>query len=121
MVKLIKKLWNIVGDMWDHHNEALHSSDSYCNEILESKINNQIWVTFNQGLQALLQDSLALFQGLVKDLLQHSRSYKEQWLESIQAAINKNNTMNMAHIYQNNVACDVGWGWNSPIHEADSA
>ncbi len=86
MVKLIKKLWNIVWDMWDHQNEALHASDSY-QDILESKINDQIGAMFNHRLQAIPWDSFALFQGSVDDLLQHSQCYKEQWLESIHAAI----------------------------------
>jgi len=34
--ELIKKLWNVSWDMWDHRNGILHSSTNTCEEILDS-------------------------------------------------------------------------------------
>jgi len=41
-VELIKKLWNISWDLWDHWNEALHNSQTAHNVILDSRTNDQI-------------------------------------------------------------------------------
>jgi len=40
-VELIKKLWNILWDMGGHQNEALHNSPMYCNDILDSQVNDK--------------------------------------------------------------------------------
>jgi len=85
-VELIKKLWNVSWDMWDHQNEALHNSKRYWDEILDSKINDQIHECFNQGMQAVLRDAFALFQQSLEELLQHPQHYKEKWMELVRAA-----------------------------------
>jgi len=75
--------------MWDHCNKALHNSQTHCDDIIESKINDQVWELFAYGLQAVLCSALPFFHGTVEELLQHPNSYKEQWVASIQAAIRR--------------------------------
>jgi len=70
MVELIKKLWNISWDLWDHRNKVLHNSQNARNDILDSRINNQIRSLFGQGLQAIPRDSFAFFQMPIDTLLQ---------------------------------------------------
>jgi len=50
--ELVKNLWNIVWDMWDHQNKALHNLESYCNDILDSQI-NQVRALYSNGLQTV--------------------------------------------------------------------
>jgi len=76
--ELIKKLWNIAWDMWDHCNKALHNSTNPHDDIIESKINDQVQEIFAYGLHAIPWDAFPLYQGTVEELLQHLKSYKEQ-------------------------------------------
>jgi len=86
-VELIKKLWNISWDLWDHWNEALHNSQNNCKDILDSRINDQIQYLFRQGLQAVPRDSFAFFKVPLDILLNKPRTYKIQWVASMEAAI----------------------------------
>jgi len=84
--ELIKKLLNVSWDMWEHRNAALHHSTLHQADIIESKINNQIRETFALGLRDLPRDAFPLFHDTVEELLQKPRSYKEQWLDLVNAA-----------------------------------
>jgi len=86
-VKLIKKLWNISWDLWDHCNEALHHSQNARDDILDSRINDQIQTLFHQGLQAIPRDSFAFFKTPLKTLLTKTRHYKTWWVASVEVAM----------------------------------
>jgi len=73
--ELIKKHWNISWDFWDHWNKDLYNSKQTYKDILDSRINDQVWMLFSQGLQAVPQDAFAFFQGSLDDLLQKPRHY----------------------------------------------
>jgi len=75
--------------MWDHRNEALHQSADYQAEILDSLIDDQIHIFYGQGPQAVPRDAIAFFNGNIEDLLQKPKHYKEQWVESVKAAIKR--------------------------------
>jgi len=51
--KLIKKIWDIAWDMWEHQNEALHHSLENRQNILESVINNKITQFYALGRNIL--------------------------------------------------------------------
>jgi len=72
-MELIKKLWNILWDLWDHRNKALHNDTTNQEAILESKINDQVQNLFSSSLQAVPHDAMALFQGTLEELLQHPK------------------------------------------------
>jgi len=55
--------------MWDHQNEALHESETYRDNILDSRINNQVWALYDRGLQAVPQDAFSMFQDSLETLL----------------------------------------------------
>jgi len=86
MTKLIKKLWNLSWDMWEHRNDALHQSKSHNDVILDSKINNQIRECFNQGLQNIPSNAFLFFWQPLEELLTHSQLYKEKWLTPVKTA-----------------------------------
>jgi len=85
--ELIKKLWNISWDMWDHRNEALHHSQNARADILESRVNDQITALYQQGLQAIPRDSFAFFKTPLKILLTKTKQYKTRWVASVEVAI----------------------------------
>jgi len=86
-IKLIKNLWNISWDLWDHHNKALHHSQNAHDNILDSRINNRIQILFQQGLQAIPRDSFAFFKTPLKILLTKTRHYKTRWVASVEVAM----------------------------------
>jgi len=86
-VELIKKLWNISWDLWDHQNEALHNETSTQEAIVDSRTNNNIQQLFRGGPQVVPCDALTLFKGTLEELLQHSKHYKDQWVALVKAAI----------------------------------
>jgi len=87
MAELIKKLWDVAWDMWIDHNKALHNSTTHRDGIIKSRINDKVRELFASRLQAVPHNAFPLFQGTVEELLQHTKSYKEQWVASVQAAI----------------------------------
>jgi len=87
--ELIKKLWNIAWDMWDHRNGILHNADRPRDDILDSAINDQVRQFFNHGVQAVPRDAFMFFQRPVEEILSSSRRYKEQWVASVRAAIRR--------------------------------
>jgi len=73
--------------MWGHQNKALHDAPAYCDDILNSWINEQVQALYNQGLQAIPRDAFGLFQHSLEELLQHPFMYKEQWVGSVRVAM----------------------------------
>jgi len=59
--ELIKKLWNVSWDMWEHWNGILHSSTQTQEEILDSQINEQLTALYNHGVQDVPQDAFMFF------------------------------------------------------------
>jgi len=84
--ELIKKLWNVSWDMWDHQNGILHSSTITREDILDSHINEQLTSLYNYGMQEIPRDAFTFFQANLEDLLQQNRNYKKKWIASVQAA-----------------------------------
>jgi len=73
--------------MWAHQNGVLHSSESYRNDILDSKINDQVQTLYDGGLQTVPCDVFGMFRTPLEVLLSKPLGYKEQWVASIQAAM----------------------------------
>jgi len=48
-MELIKKLLNMVWDMWEHCNSALHNSSNAWQQIVESLVNDAICAKYAQG------------------------------------------------------------------------
>jgi len=86
IAELIKKLWNTAWDMWANRNGILHSSTVPREDILDSRINEQITSIYQHGLQEVPRDAFNLFKRPLTELLQNTRAYKEKWLASVEAA-----------------------------------
>jgi len=91
MTKLIKKLWNVSWEMWDHCNGILHNSLQPCKDILDSQINKKRWspstaMAFKQFPEMCLCSSSNLWrtsynnQGIIKKNGLHWS--KQQWREN---------------------------------------
>jgi len=84
---LIKKLWDIAWDMWEHQNKALHSSETHRDNILDSSINEQVQALYARGLQAVPQDAFSMFRESLATLLSKPSQYIEHWVTSVKAAM----------------------------------
>jgi len=87
MVELIKKLWNISWDLWEHWNAALHNETNTQETILDSRTNDIICRLFGGRPQTIPCDALPLFKGTLEELLHHPKPYKDQWIALVEAAI----------------------------------
>jgi len=87
MPKLIKKCWDVAWDMWNQHTEVLHSSPENQVNILESKVDDQIWAVYELGSLVLLCNVFCMLQALISQQLQKPLATKQQWLESIYLAM----------------------------------
>jgi len=65
--ELIKKLWNVAWDMWEHQNKALHNSMNNHKLILEKDLNDKIKQIYAIGPGQLAQADI----GLMKHPLEH--------------------------------------------------
>ncbi len=83
--ELIKKLWDVVWDLWDQRNEALHQ-DTSNRDILDSQANDQIRYIYQHGGNTLPRNTLHLIRAPLDAQLQQPLATKLLWLQSAQAA-----------------------------------
>jgi len=87
--EIIKKLWNVAWDMWEQRNEALHNSTINRELILEKDVNKQIRTVYATRPGRLARADLGLMKNTVDHQLQLPLNTKQQWLESIAAAMHR--------------------------------
>jgi len=79
--KLIKKVWNVLWNMWEHCNGILHNSEQAKHNILEEKINGKISAICANGTQVLPRDAIGLLQKPKEHALQLPLWTKQQWVD----------------------------------------
>jgi len=87
--ELIKKLWNVAWDMWEQRNNALHESNLNRETILEKDINNKIRKIYSVGIGQLARGGFRLMKHPLEHQLQLPLNTKQQWVESINAALHR--------------------------------
>ena len=80
---IIRKLWDIVWDMWEHRNEKLHHSEQ---GELVVQLNNDISLQYQQGCHNLSKSVKALFKRSLEALLQSLLPQKQLWLQRVKSA-----------------------------------
>jgi len=75
---LIQKLWDVAWDMWEHQNEALHSSQLAQQQILHSIVDAQIRILYGRGPQQLPLDALHFITQPLELILSYSLRSKQQ-------------------------------------------
>jgi hypothetical protein len=83
LTALIRKLWQVAWDLWEHRNGFLHEKD---NNLIEQQVNGQIQQQFNLGYQDLDNQSQLLFTGGVKGIVHKPLETRQQWLRRVQVA-----------------------------------
>jgi hypothetical protein len=80
---LIRKLWQVAWDSWEHRNGFLHEKD---NNLIDSQVNQGIQNQFNMGNQELDHQSQTLFSGGVGAIIHEPLEIRQQWLRRVQVA-----------------------------------
>jgi len=83
--ELLKKLFGIAWDMWQHRNKALHEEPDNYKLILETEINEQVTKVYNLGAGAS-SPSATLMKHALPKLFQLPNAYKVHWLGSVRIA-----------------------------------
>jgi hypothetical protein len=93
---LIKKLWEIAWDLWEHRNGVLHDKiNGYANQSLTEKI-KELWrhplLKATPSIKHMLKEGEELILG-------KSQQQKQQWVIRVEAAIQRYATMREATAY----------------------
>jgi len=88
LTELIKKLWAVAWDLWEHRNGILQTQDNLVSEVREDQINAANQRLYKIAVAVLIQsEDSYLIAVPLSQLLRQSNSYKEPWLSKTQAAI----------------------------------
>ena len=77
-MELIKKLFNVAWDMWEHHNGALHHSSDAQQQIVESLVNDAIHAKYAQGPKILPHNAMHFMAQPVEHQLALPLAAKQQ-------------------------------------------
>jgi len=83
--ELIKKLWGVAWDMWEHRNDILHNTLTPAKLRRIEDMNTRIQDQFELGRDGLLPRNLHWLQAPEK-VIRYDFELKAQWLESITLA-----------------------------------
>ena len=77
LVAIIKKLWDVAWDLWEHRNGILHDSDT---NVAEQQLNFEVTVEYNMGPQTVTREARQLFRPGLNKLLLLLPAAKRAWL-----------------------------------------
>ena len=83
ITSIIRKLWDIAWDMWDHRNQWLHHKET---GQLVVQLHAEISDQYRMGFATLLRKEKALFKSSLVSLLRTSTANKQLWLQRIRSA-----------------------------------
>ena len=82
---LIRKLWEISWNMWDHRNKVLHDKDRH-KELGDNELGQMVRAEYDKGGRDLAPRMKYLLAAALEEVLEYSVSRKKRWLRSVQAA-----------------------------------
>ena len=84
---LIKKLWDVAWDMWQHRNDALHKEQNNLKLLGHDTTKIEISDEYKKGADALMEsDEKALFSQSLQDILQMPFQRQQAWVDKVKAA-----------------------------------
>jgi hypothetical protein len=84
--ELIKKLWGVAWDMWEHRNGILHDTITPAKLRKIAYTNIGIQEEFDTGIEGLLPRDIHWVSQPIAIVLRYNLEMKEQWLESVALA-----------------------------------
>lgn len=86
MASLIRKLWDVSWDLWNHRNHILHSADGPAKALLIERINQRIMYHRERGMRGLPLRCHFLFRDNIDRLLQRPIRSRVAWLAAVSSA-----------------------------------
>jgi hypothetical protein len=83
VVALIRKMWQVAWDLWEHRNGYLHDREE---SFLSTQTNNGIKHQFELGCRNLDKATQVLFHGGLQTTIQKPLEVRQQWLKRVQVA-----------------------------------
>lgn len=80
---IIRKLWAIAWDMWDHRNRMLHDKDQ---GLLVQTLHHDMTSLYHTGYRNLRSDIIPLFRRPLKELLALPLAAKQLWVGRVKSA-----------------------------------
>jgi hypothetical protein len=80
---LIRKMWQVAWDLWEHRNGYLHDRED---NLLSIQVNNSIIIQFDLGYKKLDRATQALFSGGLHSILAKPFEIRQQWVRRVQSA-----------------------------------
>ena len=88
IIALIKKLWLVAWDLWEHRNNILHTQTNAISKEKLQTANRKLSKLFCK-YQAVLSSTIDkyLFEVPLQQLLQKDLHYKEEWIKNLESAV----------------------------------
>jgi hypothetical protein len=86
-VSLIKKLWTVAWDLWEHRNRILHQKDSATSRIEKDTLDQKLRQAYYNSGDKLQQHDKYLTSLSLTPLLAKDITYKRTWLSQINLAM----------------------------------
>jgi hypothetical protein len=83
VTSIIKKLWQIAWDIWEHRNGYLHARNTGLHSLNTNEI---IAAEFNKGCATLDRETRVLFRPGWEAITNKPIEVREQWIKRVQAA-----------------------------------
>ena len=84
---LIRKIWEVSWDMWEHRNQVLHHEQRGLELLGIPVLDNEITAEHAKGIDALMLDNeKQLFERPLHDILSSNTQLRRAWLDKAQAA-----------------------------------
>jgi hypothetical protein len=83
---LIRKLWQVAWDLWEHRNGYLHEKED---NLISKQVNKGIQDQFKLGYCELDRQTQALFSRGLAAILRKPLDIRQQWLRRVKAARNR--------------------------------
>jgi hypothetical protein len=80
---LIRKMWQVAWDLWEHRNGYLHEAE---NNLISQQVNRDIELQYQLGYNTLDRETRMLFRSDVRTVVQRPLEIRQQWLRRVQAA-----------------------------------
>ena len=91
-IELIKKLFDVAWDLWDHRNDVNNAKKNQATLYNMKKVDPEIRSQFRRGSESMPQRYEYLFAGSVEDLLKSSVQHRLSWIKSVRKARSMNTT-----------------------------
>ena len=88
LVEIIKKLWLIAWDMWEHRNSILHNTENVHSQTQEAQLNKKMCKLYSAAIRYMAHSPDNYLLGIpISNLIRKSYAYKKNWANTAEIVI----------------------------------